>query len=217
MKRHLWEATGIEVEYMIVDIGDLAPKPIADELLKCLGGLWVNELKHAGLGWSNELAAHVIELKTLEPVADLGALSQRLSAEVRTINGLLAPYGACLLPSGMHPLFVPATGLRLWSRGDTRIYQAYDRIFGCRTHGFGNLQSVHINLPFSGDAEFGRLHAAVRLALPLIPCLAASSPLIEGYLSGFADTRLEVYRQNQSRLPLIAGALIPEPAATKAM
>ena len=31
-------------------------------------------------------------------------------------------------------------------------------------------------VPFADDAEFGRLHAAIRLALPIAPGIAASSP-----------------------------------------
>ena len=49
------------------------------------------------------------------------------------------------------------------------MYEAYDRIFDCRGHGWANLQAVHLNLPFSGDEEFGRLHAAIRLVLPIMP------------------------------------------------
>ena len=47
-----------------------------------------------------------------------------------------------------------------------------------------------LNLPFSSDEEFGRLHAAIRLLLPLLPALAASSPLVEVYRANeFFHTR----------------------------
>ena len=43
-----------------------------------------------------------------------------------------------------------------------------------------NIQAVHLTLPFRGASEFGRLMAACRVVLPLLPALAASSPFVEG-------------------------------------
>jgi hypothetical protein len=74
---------------------------------------------------------------------------------------------------------------------------------------------MHINLPFADDAEFGKLHAAVRLVLPLLPALAASSPVVEGRLTGFMDTRLEWTRHNQDKVPSLTGKVIPEPLYTR--
>ena len=51
----------------------------------------------------------------------------------------------------------------LWPHGTHQVYDTFDRIFSCKGHGWANLQSMHINLPFAGDEEFGRLHAAIRL------------------------------------------------------
>jgi gamma-glutamyl:cysteine ligase YbdK (ATP-grasp superfamily) len=74
---------------------------------------------------------------------------------------------------------------------------------------------VHLNLPFSGDEQFGRLHAAIRLLLPLLPGLAASSPLVEGQLTGIADNRMHVYRSNARRVPLVAAEVVPEPVFSR--
>ncbi len=73
-----------------------------------------------------------------------------------------------------------------------------------------------MNLPFSGDDEFGRLHAAIRLLMPLLPAIAASSPVVDRRLTGLADNRLEVYRTNAQRVPSVAGDVIPEPIFTRA-
>jgi hypothetical protein len=70
---------------------------------------------------------------------------------------------------------------------------------------------VHLNLPFAGDDEFARLHAAIRLVLPILPALAASAPIIDGRVTGLLDTRLDVYRTNAQRIPSIAGRIVPEP------
>jgi carboxylate-amine ligase len=104
---------------------------------------------------------------------------------------------------------------KLWPHGYNAIYSTFDRIFSCNRHGWSNLQSTHINCSFSGDDEFGRLHAATRLILPIIPALAASSPLIENRISGFLDTRMEVYRSNSMRVPIITGDIIPEPVYSR--
>jgi gamma-glutamyl:cysteine ligase YbdK (ATP-grasp superfamily) len=72
---------------------------------------------------------------------------------------------------------------------------------------------MHLNLPFAGDAEFSRLHAAIRLVLPILPALAASSPFANGRSSGYLDTRMENYRSHQIKVPETIGAVIPDAAA----
>jgi hypothetical protein len=104
----------------------------------------------------------------------------------------------------------PIADLRLWPHENDVVYRTFDRIFDCRGHGWANLQSMHLNLPFADDREFGALHAAIRLVLPIIPGLAASSPFADGKASEFLDTRLEIYRNNARRVPSVAGDIIPE-------
>jgi gamma-glutamyl:cysteine ligase YbdK (ATP-grasp superfamily) len=167
-----------------------------------------------GLTWSNELVLHVIELKTAAPAPRLAGLAEQFQQGVRRVNDILAPLGALLMPSAMHPWMDPHTETRLWPHECSGIYETFDRLFNCQGHGWSNLQCVHLNLPFADDAEFGRLHAAIRLLLPILPALAASSPIIDGRPTGFADTRLEVYRGNARRIPSVAGRVIPEPVFT---
>jgi glutamate---cysteine ligase / carboxylate-amine ligase len=116
----------------------------------------------------------------------------------------------------MHPWMDPRTETRLWAAQNADIYRAYHRIFDCRAHGWANVQSVHINLPFADDREFARLHAAVRLALPLLPAIAAASPFAEGRFTGWLDYRLEAYRCNAAAVPAMNGRMIPEPAVSGA-
>jgi len=109
----------------------------------------------------------------------------------------------------------PARESVLWSHEGRDIYRTYNRVFGCKGHGWTNLQSCHLNLPFGNDDEFGSLHAAVRAVLPLLPSLAASSPFVEGKFDGTLDRRLAVYVQNQKRVPSVIGDVIPEPVYTE--
>ena len=210
----LFAGFGVELEYMIVDRDSLAILPVADLVLHQVAGEMANEVECGALRWSNELVLHVLELKTNGPAPVLGGLSDEFTRQVRQINQLLEGFGGTLMPGAMHPWMDPDLETRLWPHGDRSIYAAYDRIFGCRGHGWSNLQSAHLNLPFAGDEEFGRLHAAVRLVLPLLPALAAASPVVNGKVTGLLDNRIEMYRVNQARIPSITGQVIPEPAFT---
>ncbi|MCA8953412.1 MAG: glutamate--cysteine ligase, partial [Planctomycetes bacterium] len=209
----LFEVWGVEIESMIVDAATLDVRPIADELLRDAsgGGEWVEDVEAGVIGWSNELVAHLIELKNVAPVPTLGELPAEFLASVQRANALLSARGARLLPTAMHPWMRPAQETRIWPHDSAPIYGAYDALFDCRRHGWANLQSVHLNLPFADEREFGRLMAAVRVALPLIPALAASSPIVEGRATGRLDNRLDVYRDNATRVPAMAGEVIPEP------
>ncbi len=212
----LFEGYGIELEYMIVDQKTLEPMPICDQVLRSLAGHDANCFEMGDVAWSNELAMHVIELKCNGPHVDPQAIHQSMQAALINMKLLLKTFGAMLLPSAMHPTFDPEAGeLKLWSHENAEIYASYDRIFGCKGHGWGNLQSVHINLPFADDDEFDRLHTAIRLILPLLPALAASSPYVEGERGPCLDSRLHFYLANQRRIPSILGDAIPEPVRSR--
>ncbi len=206
----LFSRFGVELEYMIVDHDTLDVRPVADDVLMHFGG-GLDDVCRGHLEWSNELVLHVIELKTGSPATRLSGLAEDFHADIRAINGYLAGAGRCLLPTGMHPWMDPHHESRLWPHGCREIYQAFDRIFDCRGHGWGNLQSVHLNLPFDSDAEFVRLHAAIRVLLPILPAMTASSPFIDGQRAPNLDQRLAVYRLNCRRVPSVTGHVIPEP------
>ncbi|MCA9067819.1 MAG: hypothetical protein KDA84_02790 [Planctomycetaceae bacterium] len=211
----MFEGFGVELEYMIVDRDTLDVRPITDKVLEDVAGERVSDVEFDGIGWSNELALHVIELKTNGPAESLTGLADAFHENIARVNELLNRHRARLMPTGMHPWMDPLRELKLWPHDYKEVYAAYHRIFDCQGHGWANLQSVHLNLPFADDAEFGRLHAAIRLLLPILPALAASSPIIEGQPTEWLDTRLEVYRTNAKRIPSIIGRVIPEPVFTQ--
>ncbi len=213
---HLFQVFGVELEYMIVDAATLDVRPITDRVLYEVVGDYLPEIEMDELAWSNELALHVIELKTNGPAASLAPLAALFQRHVRRINELLQPMGALLMPTAMHPWMDPDRQLKLWPHQYNPIYATYNRIFDCRGHGWANLQSTHLNLPFADDEEFGRLHAAIRLLLPILPALAASSPVVGRQLTGLADNRMEFYRRNSLRVPSITAQVIPEPVFTRA-
>lgn len=206
----LFEVAGIELEYMVVERDTLRASPTVDQLFKDVTGHITGDVERGDVEWSNELVAHVLELKTAKPTADIPGFREKFASEVRAINALLAKRNLMLLPTAAHPLFDPFTETKLWAHDYHDVYELYNRIFDCRGHGWSNLQSVHLNLPFANDEEFGKLHTAIRLLLPIIPALSASSPILDGKPTGFLDARMEAYLHHQERLPQLMGSLIPE-------
>jgi gamma-glutamyl:cysteine ligase YbdK (ATP-grasp superfamily) len=212
---HLFQGYGIELEYMLVDRDTLKVRPITDELLKHELGSYGSDFENGIITWSNELVLHVVELKSTRPEKDLQALNQKFSENVRTVNSILEKWNARLMPTAAHPFMNPLTETRVWPHENNEVYAIYNKIFDCRGHGWSNLQSTHLNLPFYDDEEFAKLHAAIRLVLPILPALCASSPILDGKLTGLMDTRLKFYKTNQAKIPSITGRVIPEAIFSK--
>jgi gamma-glutamyl:cysteine ligase YbdK (ATP-grasp superfamily) len=211
----LFDGFGVELEYMLVDRETLDVRPVADALIGAAAGIPAAEIERGEMAWSNELALHLIEFKTNGPAARLEDLTPRFQQSVTDANALLEPLGARLMPGGMHPWMDPEKELLLWPHEYGSVYRSFDRIFGCRGHGWANVQSAHLNLPFADDAEFGRLHAALRVVLPILPALAASSPIVAARRTGLRDNRLDCYRRNTERIPSVTADVVPEPIFTR--
>jgi gamma-glutamyl:cysteine ligase YbdK (ATP-grasp superfamily) len=212
---HLFQAYGIELEYMIVDKNTLAVKPITDELLKKELGEYGSDFENGMVTWSNELVLHVVELKSSKPESNFNALQSAFADNIHRINTILENWNAMLMPTAAHPFMDPSKETKLWPHDSNEVYEIYNQLFDCSGHGWSNLQSAHLNLPFYDDEEFAKLHAAVRLVLPLLPALCASSPILEMKVTGSLDTRLNYYKTNQSKIPSITGKVIPEAIFSK--
>jgi gamma-glutamyl:cysteine ligase YbdK (ATP-grasp superfamily) len=209
---NLFERFGIELEYMIVDKDTLQVIPRADiPLGKDKKGNNLSDIRRGDVGLSNELVSHVIELKCAEPTSSFSLWSKNFHKEIIHINKELAKINAMLLPSATHPFMNSQEEMVIWPYDANEIYTTYDRIFNCKGHGWANLQSAHLNISFNGDDQFEVLHAAIRILLPLIPAIAASSPYLDSKFTQFKDARLETYRHNQEKIPSIIGQIIPEP------
>jgi len=214
-KYHLFEVAGIELEYMLVNKNSLKIAPKVDELLQQKNGELSSDVDNGDIAWSNELVAHVVELKTNGPTKDWTNLSGKFHENILEINQLLSSKNLTLLPTASHPFMNPLTETQLWEHSYSKVYALYNRIFNCKGHGWSNVQSMHINLPFYNDEEFEKLHAAIRIILPLLPALAASSPIFEGQVTGFKDSRMQVYKTNQKEIPVLAGKIVPEQVFSK--
>ena len=211
----LFEAYGVEIEVMIVDRATLDVKPVCDALLAGVAGEPTADLVLGDVTWSNELTLHVLELKTSAPAPSLSGLAGKFHTSLAAAVPALDRLDARLMPGAMHPWMDPHAETELWPHENTEVYRTFDRIFECSGHGWANLQSTHLNLPFADDEEFGRLHAAIRLVLPLIPGITASSPFQDGRVGPALDGRLAAYRQNSAKVPSVAGLIVPEPAFSR--
>jgi gamma-glutamyl:cysteine ligase YbdK (ATP-grasp superfamily) len=206
----LFEVVGLEVEHAVVD-ADLRPRCLVGKLLRELAGRPATDAEIGGAGVSNELAAHVLELKNPRPRTSLVLAERDLAAGVQRVSDVLASsFGARLLPTGMHPLMSPED-TELWSGAGRRVYETYASLFSIREHGWLNVQSCHVNLPDGrGEDDAVDMHDACAMLLPYLPAIAASSPVVEGRLGPRVDNRLAHYRRNQRSVPVITGRVVPE-------
>lgn len=203
-----FSAYGIELEYMLVDRDTLDIQPIADRLLAS------TTIADPLVDCSNELVNHVIEIKNPQPT-DLSQLGAAFQKQVQQLNRQLADSNACLMPTAMHPWMDPTRETRLWPHDEQQIYVTFDGLFGCKRHPWANVQSMHINLPFANDQEFERLLSAIRVLLPILPAIAASSPIADNTPTGWMDYRMQVYPEQSPSQPRIVGDVIPEVAKSK--
>jgi hypothetical protein len=196
---------------MIVDQKSLDVRPIADRLFAKVSQEGSDEVAGEKVTWCNELVNHVVEFKNGFPVSDIANSDLDFHKEIMRANDVLASMDARLIPGGAHPWMNPQNETKLWPFGSKEIYEAYNRIFNCSGHGWSNLQSSHINMSFSTDEEFGKLHAASRAVLPLVPMLYASTPFLDSKIQPYLSSRLYYYMENQKIIPEITGECIPEP------
>jgi len=104
----LFDALGIEIEYMLVDRDTLNVRPLADVVLSSLaGGQPTSEISVGPISWSNELTLHLIELKTSDPAEEVVSLPCQFENAIGDLNPVLQAHHLRLLPTGMHPWMNP--------------------------------------------------------------------------------------------------------------
>jgi len=197
---------GTEHEYSIND-SHFRPLAISDRIIERICGRVENEISFGGIRLSKELQKHVLELIPASP----GGLIQ---LEENLFRGLQELYRATgneyqFLGLGMHPLLT-LDQTTCWDHDEQDYYQAYDRLFDIKQHGWLNIQALQINIPYGNERELVGMFNKIRSLMPYLVAVSASSPIVEGRLSSYMDARLAYYRENQSRIPLICRGIIPE-------
>lgn len=203
------EVLGPEHEFSIVD-EKLTPLPIVDEIIRQVHGRIVNCTSLGAASLGKELQAHVAEFKANKPFASPKTFEETMQSTVERILSLLEKkYHARLLGGGMHP-FLRLSDARMWTHRDRGIYKALGKIFNMNQHGWLNIQSFQLNLPYGSRSDAVRLYNALANILPYLPAVAASSPIYESDVGNYMDNRLHFYLMNQREVPSITGNLIPE-------
>ncbi len=203
------EVLGPEHEFSIID-EKLTPLPIVDKVIRDVHGRLVNCASLGACSFGKELQAHVAEFKANKPFVSPVVFEETMQKTVEEILRVLeSRYNARLLGSGMHP-FLRLSDARVWSHRDRGIYAAMSQIFNLNQHGWLNIQSFQLNLPYRNENEAIRLHSALANILPYLPAIAASSPIYESRKGAYIDNRLHFYMTNQLEVPSITGNLIPE-------
>ena len=200
---------GPEHEFSLVN-EDLRVLPIVDRVLKDFQGRIVNFVQMPHFSFGKELQLHVIEVKPNEPFASPIEFEEKMQEAVQTLHEFVnRKYEAHLLGTGMHPLLrLDETGI--WPHRDRQIYEAYSKIFNLKRHGWLNIQSYQLNLPYSNEKTGVLLHNLIANVCPYLPAVSASSPLYEGRFGEDVDNRLRFYKENQMEVPSLTGDIIPE-------
>ncbi len=204
-----FEVAGVELEYAVVD-RDLNVAHRVEEAFRTLAGRGTSDVDLGAVGLSNELADHVLEVKTQAPVRSLAEAEEVLVEGIQRFAAVLRDtFDARLMPTGMHPWMDPAQG-RLWRRSNARVYDTYARLFDVKSHGWMNVHSCHLSLPMGREAEAVAMLNAAALLVPYLPALSASSPMYDGDLQPSVDGRLAWILEHQARIPESQGEIVPE-------
>lgn len=202
------EVLGPEHEYSIVD-EQIQPMPIVDQIIKKMCGRVTNSIDFSDFAFSKELQLHVAEFKATTPFYSPSLFEETMYHSILEVSGVLDSFKVKLLGLGMHPTLT-LDKAKVWKYGDQEIYEAYDKIFGLRQHGWLNIQSFQLNLPYLNEKEAVKLYNAIANILPFLPAISASSPIYESKFGERVDNRLHFYRINQKKVPSISGEIIPE-------
>jgi hypothetical protein len=197
---------GTEHEYSINDLS-FNPLPISDIIIERIGGAGAGEVRSGEVLVSKELQKHAVEIIPSRP-ASLGSLEDMLHRGIRNLYFALGNQYR-FLGLGMHPLLT-LDQTACWDHEEKEIYEAYDRLFNIRQHGWLNIQALQINLPYGSRERLVLMYNKIRSLLPYLIAVSAASPFVEGRASSYMDTRLAYYRENQRRLPLICNEILPE-------
>jgi gamma-glutamyl:cysteine ligase YbdK (ATP-grasp superfamily) len=189
---------------------ELKALPIVDRILKDFHGRIVNFVEQPHFTFGKELQLHVMEIKPNEPFRSPENFEETMQEAVSTLLDFLErKYKAHLLGTGMHPLLkLQETGI--WPHRHRQIYEAYSKVFNLKRHGWLNIQSFQLNLPYSNEENGILLHNVLASVCAYLPAIAAASPIFEGGFGRDVDNRLIFYLQNQKEVPSVTGDIVPE-------
>jgi len=181
-----------------------------DKVIKDFHGRIVNIVEQPHFAFGKELQLHVMEIRPNMPFKSPENFDETMhKAVLALLNFLESKYKARLLGTGMHPLLrLEETGI--WPHRHRQIYEAYSKVFNLKRHGWLNIQSFQLNLPYSKEENGILLHNLLANMCAYLPAIASSSPVYEGKLGENVDNRLFFYMLNQREVPSVTGDVVPE-------
>lgn len=181
-----------------------------DKVIKDYCGRLVNFVELPKFTFGKEMQLHVMEVKANSPFRSPQVFEETMQNAVTTVSNFLEQrYRAHLLGTGMHPL-MKLIETQIWPHRHKKIYEEYSKIFNLKQHGWLNIQSFHLNLPYNKESNGVLLHNLLANICPYLPAISASSPIYEGSLHEFVDNRLAFYKVNQREVPSVSGDIVPE-------
>ena len=187
--------------------------PISDKVIKDYCGKTINFVELPSFTFGKELQMHVMELKANSPFKSPVEFEETMQHGVSTLSQIVQKHGAMLLGTGMHPL-LKLKDTAIWPHYHRKIYQEYAKIFNLNQHGWLNIQSFHLNLPYQKEADGIQMHNFLADLCAYLPAITASSPIYEGNAGPDVDNRLQFYKVNQKEVPSITADVIPEYATS---
>jgi gamma-glutamyl:cysteine ligase YbdK (ATP-grasp superfamily) len=203
---------GPEHEYSLVG-EDLQVLPISDKIIKNCCGKIINFIELPKFTFGKEMQLHVMEIKANLPFKTPTDFEETMQNAVTTLSQIVQKHGAMLLGTGMHPL-LKLKDTAVWPHYHKKIYQQYSKIFNLNQHGWLNIQSFHLNLPYQKEVDAIQIHNQLTNLCAYLPAIAASSPIFESKMGPDVDNRLKFYKVNQKEVPSVTGDVIPEYSAT---
>jgi gamma-glutamyl:cysteine ligase YbdK (ATP-grasp superfamily) len=207
------EVLGPEHEFSLVN-RELQALPILDKVIKDFCGRVINFVELPNFTFGKELQLHVMEIKANAPFKSPELFEETMQNAIAALLYILENrYHAHLLGTGMHPLLrLEETGV--WPHRHRKIYQEFGRVFNLKQHGWLNIQSFHLNLPYSNEENGISLHNSLAGLCAYLPAISASSPIYEGAIGPNVDNRLFFYKVNQREVPSVTGDVVPEPVSS---
>jgi gamma-glutamyl:cysteine ligase YbdK (ATP-grasp superfamily) len=188
---------------------ELKVMPITDKIIKDFCGKTVNLVELPSFTFGKEMQLHVMELKANLPFKSPIEFEETMQNAITSLTSIVKKYGASLLGTGMHPL-MQLKDTAIWPHYHKKIYDEYGKIFDLTQHGWLNIQSFHLNLPYQTEFDGVQIHNQLTNLLAYLPAIAASSPIYEGKKGPNIDNRLQFYKINQKEIPSVTGEVIPE-------
>jgi len=183
--------------------------PISDKIIKATCGKTVNFIEMPNFSFGKEMQLHVMEIKANQPFNTPAEFEETMQNAVNTLNAIVEKHGAMLLGTGMHPI-LDLRDTAIWPHYHKKIYQQYGKIFNINQHGWLNIQSFHLNLPYQREVDAIQIHNHLANLCAYLPAVAASSPIYEGKVGEDTDNRLQFYKINQKEIPSISADVVPE-------